>query len=271
MSIPSITAAYTVASTGTADIEAQTGSPSASVSGSLTFETPLVLSNDAASLDDKEKYLSALAKALSTLQESINTGLTERLVKQGVLSESNTTDPAVNTKLRTKVPGQPNNNNNNNKKGQTKKQQQQQQKQRQQQEKKTDETPAPATTTEVTTSATTAPETTSLSTGMDIDASTNASSSAEILVSKDEDMERAYKPRGGIYGDDEEDEEKEKDEVDLVMEADPGEVDGACLELPKDADQQQQQQQQNKKRNELPTEISSDAAATKKSKGSEDA
>ncbi|KAF9980199.1 hypothetical protein BGZ65_005413, partial [Modicella reniformis] len=52
------------------------------------------------------------------------------------------------------------------------------------------------------------------------------------------------------------------DEVDLVMEADPGEIDGACLELPKE------QETHNKKRNEQPTDSNSDFAAAKKSKGS---
>ncbi|KAF9170710.1 hypothetical protein BGX21_007940 [Mortierella sp. AD011] len=271
-SAPIITASYTVTSSSSG-VES---SESTSTSGPLTFEVPVALSadlsNDAQA--NKEQYLTALAAALSTLQDSINTGLTQRLVQQGVLSETTDVDPSVNTKLRTKVPGQPNNS----KKGQTKKQQQREQKQKDQEESqksgsKADSLPD-STGTETTASVTPALETVSLSsanvtdTPMEVEPST---STAQEDTEMQEDSK--YRPKGGIYGDDDEDENaQEKDEVDLLMEADPGEVDGACLELPKDQQQPPQQEIHTKKRNELPVDgdSASSLAAAKKSRGSGD-
>ncbi|KAF9116812.1 hypothetical protein BGX27_010429 [Mortierella sp. AM989] len=263
-----ITASYSVASQS---MEAST-TDSASTLGPLSFEAPILLtdpSNDAH--NNKEQYLTALAAALSTLQDTINTGLTERLIQQGVLSETTDVDPSINTKLRTKVPGQPNNS----KKGQTKKQQQREQKQKSQEQQDQSEAkskPSETTGSEASTSVTPALEIASLSpvkdlvTPMEVDPS---SSAAQDDTDMQEDSQ--YRPKGGIYGDDEEDEDKQgKDEVDLLMEADPGEVEGACLELPKDQPQSQQQQEtHNKKRNEIPDTASSLAAA-KKSRGSGD-
>ncbi|KAF9569145.1 hypothetical protein EC968_002738 [Mortierella alpina] len=258
---PAVVASYSVASTHTAD---EAGS--STTIESLKFEAPII--SPGPGPNHNELYLSALAQALSALQESVNAGLTKRLVEQGVLAEaSETSDLAVNTKLRTKVPGQPNNS----KKGQTKKQQQ-----RAQQQNLGDNQMAitTAASTQDTTATAPAPESVSaVASTMDVDSINTTTTSLETPVLLDSDMEHQYKPKGGIYGDDDEDENNEdKDEVDLVMEADPGEVDGACLELPKDVDEQQQRQQQhNKKRNELPTETTLSAAAAKKSRGYEGA
>ncbi|KAG9319552.1 hypothetical protein KVV02_007441 [Mortierella alpina] len=253
--IPAVVASYTVATTHPAD-EAD----SSNSIGSLTFEAPIISAGTGS--NDQELYLAALAQALSALQESVNAGLTKRLVERGILAESSeTTDSTVNTKLRTKVPGQPNNS----KKGQTKKQQQRAQQQNLGENQMAITTALP---TQDKTATTLARE--SVATTMDVDPITTT---LETPVLLDSDIEHQYKPKGGIYGDDDEDENiQHKDEVDLVMEADPGEVDGACLELPKDIEVQQQgQQQHNKKRNELPSETASDAAAAKKSRGSESA
>ncbi|KAG0245890.1 hypothetical protein BGX31_005601 [Mortierella sp. GBA43] len=253
MSSPSVTASYrNVSSEAHEGASTTATAPSASTSGPLSFEAPIDLSSQEPSSASpqaaKEQYLAALAKALSSLQSSINTGLTERLVQQGVLSESTDQDPNVNTKLRTKVPGQPNNS----KKAQAKKQRQQQQKQGQQEESSTAEAGA-AETTESSTAAEGEAKTT--------DTSMDATPSEGQTV-QDTDMEELYRPKGGIYGGDDEDEDnKDKDEVDMVMEADPGEVDGACLELPKE------QETLNKKRNEQPTDTTTLDAATKKSRG----
>ncbi|KAF9997904.1 hypothetical protein BGZ65_006539, partial [Modicella reniformis] len=128
-STSTVTASYNVASSTSSDAPEST----AATSGSLSFKVHIILPSEeetAASLSvqaTKESYLAALAKALSNLQESINAGLTERLVQQGVLSETTDQDPNMNTKLRTKVPGQPNNS----KKAQTKQQQQRQREQKQ--------------------------------------------------------------------------------------------------------------------------------------------
>ncbi|KAF9984785.1 hypothetical protein BGZ75_003680 [Mortierella antarctica] len=255
--IPAVIASYTVATTHPAD-EAD----SSNGIGALTFEAPIISAGTGSI--DQELYLAALAQALSALQESVNAGLTKRLVERGVLAEaSETTDSTVNTKLRTKVPGQPNNS----KKGQTKKQQQRAQQQNLGENQMAITTALPTQDTTATT-----PASESVATTMDVDPiTTTTTTTLETPVLFDSDIEHQYKPKGGIYGDDDEDENiQPKDEVDLVMEADPGEVDGACLELPKDIEEQQQgQQQHNKKRNELPSETTSDAAAAKKSRGTE--
>ncbi|ORZ10351.1 hypothetical protein BCR41DRAFT_357822, partial [Lobosporangium transversale] len=265
-SVPSITATYSAeTTTGTANSAENT-------SGSLTFETPILLSNDGSGAADdsaqtkKELYLEALAKALSTIQESINTKLTERLVQQGVLSETTDKDPSVNTKLRTKVPGQPNNS----KKGQTKKQQQRQQQGQEQEQEQGQE--QEQSTKEITKGKeqNSNPSSSDASTTVTPTLEGASISSATIPVatpSEDVEMkdDNPYRPKGGIYGDDDEEaEQREKDEVDLVMEADPGEVDGACLELPKE------QQQTNKKRNDMPIDNASQLTTAKKSKGSDD-
>ncbi|GJJ69245.1 hypothetical protein EMPS_01591 [Entomortierella parvispora] len=166
----------------------------------------------------KEQYLTALASSLSTLQDSINTGLTEILVQQGVLDAAGENAPEKN-KVRTKVPGQPNNG----KKGQTKKQQQREQQQQEQQ-------PTTADAAAPTAAANTASEST-------VDASGDSESviSMDVDSSVSSDPLDQYKPKGGIYGGEDEELDQDKDEVDLVMEADPGEVEGACLELPKEA------------------------------------
>ncbi|KAF9959378.1 hypothetical protein BGZ72_009743 [Mortierella alpina] len=258
-STPTVIASYAAASIQHAD-----KATSSSSVESLKFEAPIIA---AGSNSNNELYLGALAQALSALQESVNAGLTQRLVQQGVLTEvSGASDLPVNTKLRTKVPGQPNNS----KKGQTKKQQQRAQQQNLNEKQMAVPTASPTQDTTATTPA--LESALALATTMDVDTITTTTSKTPVL--SETDMEQQYKPKGGIYGDDEEDEGiQEKDEVDLVMEADPGEVDGACLELPKNVEEQQpqqQQQQHNKKRNELPTETASDAAA-KKSRGSEGA
>lgn len=238
----------------------------ASASGPLLFEAPIIVPNEETSSlsaqSAKENYLAALAKALTSLQDSINTGLTERLVQQGVLSESTEKDPDVNTRVRTKVPGQPNNS----KKAQTKKQQQQQQRKQNQKNQETNAGTVESTGEEEgTTSATPALENVSLTWVTDTSMDETPSSLSEVQAIHDTDMEnQAYRPKGGIYDDDDDDEDKEdKDEVDLVMEADPGEIDGACLELPKEQDTH------NRKRNEQPTDPTLDSTTTKKSKGSD--
>lgn len=221
----SVSATYSLASSASTDAEAP---------AILTFQEPVV-SSSAASHDPSE-YLTSLAKALNALQESINTGLTERLVQQGVLTENNDKtegEEKKNTKLRTKVPGQhaP-------KKGLTRKQKQELElKERQEKEQ------------EQTTSAPLPPP--SETTAMEVDPSAALSTDDVEMDPQDEDED-----------------EEEKDEVDLVMEADPGEIDGACLELPKETDLQQQQQH-NKKRNGATTEnVSDQDLAAKKSRGS---
>ncbi|KAF9191644.1 hypothetical protein BGZ50_009274 [Haplosporangium sp. Z 11] len=267
---PTVTASYTVAPGSTTDV-------SSTSSGILTFESPITLTADkdaSSPQTQKEQYLNALAVALSTLQESVNSGLTERLVQQGVLSElgGDKVDPSVNNKLRTKVPGQPNNS----KKAQAKKQKQQQREQQKQQQQgkqanNVTDTQQPASVQPEEGTATTIParESATLSlnsvTPMDVDKEIPVE--LDQVQNQDQDFDQTYKPKGGIYGDDDEDEDSQpKDEVDLVMEADPGEVDGACLELPKE----QEQYQINKKRNELSSGSAADLAATKKSKGSGD-
>ncbi|KAF8930822.1 hypothetical protein BGZ58_008015 [Dissophora ornata] len=274
-SSPTITASYSVA----ASSSESTIDPT-SASAPLNFEAPINLSLETttppsdpskpAAQFKKEQYLTALAAALSGLQDSINTGLTERLIQQGVLSETNTeNDPSVNTKLRTKVPGQPNNS----KKGQTKKQQQREQKQKEEEEEKnqTSLSGDNATTVESADTSTLrslTPSSTITSTSMEVETSSTFEAVQDTEI---QEKEEQYRPKGGIYGDDEDEDKQDKDEVDLVMEADPGEIDGACLELPKEEEQgaQQQQESQNKKRNELPAD-SADLAAAKKSRGSED-
>ena len=285
MSTPSVTAAYSV-STPLQDTTTSTTEAAGTSGPILTFEAPIDSSYSASASPDqlqKEQYLSALAKALSALQESINTGFTERLVQQGVLEDKGDNSVDVKNKVRTKVPGQPNNS----KKGQTKKQHQ-----REQQEQKDKESAAAAASTEAASSttelaqgtesttamsgveaislsatSTTAPETSS---AMDIDLT--SSSAAETVPPTDAlELEDRYKPKGGIYGSDDEDEDATaKDEVDLVMEADPGEIDGACLELPKEQDASSAAPSPTKQRHELPVELAGqESAATKKSRGSE--
>ncbi|KAG0305374.1 hypothetical protein BGZ98_004246 [Dissophora globulifera] len=257
-----LTASYSVASSESVPI---TDSTSASVN--VPIPTDTAADTAASAQTKKEQYLTALATAVATLQESINTGLTERLVQLGVLSETNNNDPTVNTKLRTKIPGQPNNS----KKGQTKKQQQRDQQQAQQSETSSlnestvssnmvESVPEVQATASASESASTASHADST---MDVDVSTALAHEAD-----------QYRPKGGIYEDDAEDEaDQDKDEVDLVMEADPGEIDGACLELPKDEHQPRQQQQQDahtKKRNGLPSDTAADVTTAKKSRGSDD-
>ncbi|KAF9147983.1 hypothetical protein BG015_010314 [Linnemannia schmuckeri] len=281
MSISSVTATYSV-TTPSQDTTATT-KPEGTSGPILTFEVPIDSSYNTASPDQlqKEQYLSALAKALSALQESINTGLTERLVQHGVLEDKGDNPIDVKNKVRTKIPGQPNNS----KKGQTKKQQlREQQEQKDKSALATSTEPASSTTKHVqgtgtttvtpgveaislTFTSTAAPETSS---AMDIDRT--PSSTAETAASTDAlELEDQYKPKGGIYGsDDEEEDATAKDEVDLVMEADPGEIDGACLELPKEQDASSAAPFQTKKRNELPVDLAGeDSAASKKSRGSE--
>ncbi|KAF9435698.1 hypothetical protein BGZ76_005718 [Entomortierella beljakovae] len=242
-STPVVTASYTIVSSSAETTD--NSSATEALAGPLNFETPIVLStqptNDKQA--NKEHYLTALAASLATLQESINTGLTQRLVQRGILSESTDADPNVNTKLRTKVPGQPNNS----KKGQTKKQkleQKQKEKEQQQQEEEAE---------------------------AEKEKELSNSSTSTSAQQKQEDVEMQedvqYRPKGGIYGDDGDEDTTEKDEVDLVMEADPGEVDGACLELPKDQQPQPTQESQTKKRNEISSD--NDLASSKKSKGSD--
>ncbi|KAI1310522.1 hypothetical protein EDD11_003727 [Mortierella claussenii] len=234
--------------------------------GPLTFEASVDTSNrfDASPSPKETKagYLKALSIALATLQESINSGLTERLVQQGVLSETTDKDPNVNTKLRTKIPGQPNNS----KKGQTKKQQQQ----REECEGNTNELTNQPEYSSTGTATSSAPAVGISPLSSSTIANIATTTTAEPLAASDVEMQNSdqYRPKGGIYGDEgDEADSQDKDEIDLVMEADPGEEDGACLELPKD---QARESQQNKKRNELPIDNASDLATTKKPKGSED-
>ncbi|KAG0372969.1 hypothetical protein BGX24_012337 [Mortierella sp. AD032] len=277
MSTPSVTASYSVYT----PLQDTTNETTGTAEPILTFESPIDATYNTSTTPaqlQKEQYLTALTKALSALQESINTGLTERLVQQGVLEDKGDNPVDVKNKVRTKVPGQPNNS----KKGQTKKQQLREQRERQ--DKDSVAGSASATTEPVhgsETTTTTAAEAMSLSlnsttaessSAMDIDPSPSteltSSTPKEVL-----DLEDQYKPKGGIYGSDDEDEDSAKDEVDLVMEADPGEIDGACLELPKEQDVSVTPAaalSQTKKRNELPVELSvEDAATTKKSRGSD--
>ncbi|KAF9326054.1 hypothetical protein BG006_010497 [Podila minutissima] len=226
----SVSATYSIASTASTETEAPI----------LTFQAPVV---SLSASQDPSDYLTSLAKALNALQESINTGLTERLVQQGVLTENNDKaegEEKKNTKLRTKVPGQhaP-------KKGLTKKQKQELELKERQEKKEQEQ---PATTTSL-------PPTSETTAAMEVDPS---------APSDDVEMD----PQGQEANDDDEEAEEEKDEVDLVMEADPGEVDGACLELPKEQDLQQQQQH-NKKRIGATAEddVSEQDLAAKKSKG----
>ncbi|KAK3841198.1 MAG: hypothetical protein J3R72DRAFT_445609, partial [Linnemannia gamsii] len=246
---PSVTASYSVAT----PLQDTTSETTRTAEPILTFESPIDATYNTSTTPDqlqKEQYLTALTKALSALQESINTG---------VLEDKGDNPVDIKNKVRTKVPGQPNNS------------------------KKESATSASTTTepvhgSEATT--TTAVEVMSLSlnsttaessSAMDVDPSPSTelanSTPKEVL-----DLEDQYKPKGGIYGNDDED-ETTKDEVDLVMEADPGEIDGACLELPKEQDisvTPAAALSQTKKRNELPIELSvEDAATTKKSRGSD--
>ncbi|KAF9425657.1 hypothetical protein BGZ94_007350 [Podila epigama] len=222
---------------------------------SADTETPAILTfqhSFDASTSDQSLYLTNLAKALNTLQESINNGLTERLVQQGVLSE-NASEKAdgeekKNNKLRTKAPGQhaP-------KKGMTKKQKQEIQAKELAKKELSDTSVSGSTTLAATNSP------------MDVDssvASSSLSSSTEAAGDVEMDAQEQEDVSQEIGNDrDGEEEEEEKDEVDLVMEADPGEVDGACLELPKEQDTQQQQ---TKKRNNG----SEEDPTIKKSRGS---
>ncbi|KAF9117863.1 hypothetical protein BGW39_001714 [Mortierella sp. 14UC] len=279
MSTPSVTASYSV-STPLQDTTCET---TGTIGPILTFESPIDTSYNASATPDqqqKEQYLTALAKALSALQESINTGLTEHLVQQGVLEDKGDNPVDVKNKVRTKVPGQPNNS----KKGQTRKQQLREQQERQDKEATSEATASEPVTTDLArrseTTTTPGVEATSLSftsktgtetsSAMDVDPS--SSSPVETVPSDAAELEDQYKPKGGIYGSDDEDEDAAaKDEVDLVMEADPGEIDGACLELPKEQDvPTSTTSSQTKKRNELPVELAvEDAATTKKSRGSD--
>ncbi|KAG0040946.1 hypothetical protein BGZ82_005497 [Podila clonocystis] len=229
----SVSATYSIASAASADAEAPI----------LTFQEPVVSSSAS---QDPSEYLTSLAKALNALQESINTGFTERLVQQGVLTENNDKaegEEKKNTKLRTKVPGQhaP-------KKGLTKKQKQELELKERQEKKKEQEQ----------TATTSLPPTSETSAAMEIDPS---------APSDDVEMD----PLGQVSleaNEDEEEDEEEKDEVDLVMEADPGEVDGACLELPKEQDLQQQQQHNKKRIGTTAEDVSEQDLAAKKSRGS---
>ncbi|KAF9911373.1 hypothetical protein EC991_003938 [Linnemannia zychae] len=278
MSTHSVTASYSV-SAPLQDANSETTGTSGPI---LTFESPIDASYNASAAPNqqqKEQYLTALASALSALQESINTGLTERLVQQGILEDKGSNPVDIKNKVRTKVPGQPNNS----KKGQTKKQQLREQQEHENKKGTLGEIasappmadlahkPETTTTPEVkamSLSSTSAADTETVS-HMDVDRS--PSSALETVPTGEVDLEEQYKPKGGIYGSDDEDEDAAaKDEVDLVMEADPGEIDGACLELPKEQDAAATistiPSSQTKKRNEFPVE---DAAATKKSRGSD--
>jgi DNA segregation ATPase FtsK/SpoIIIE-like protein len=212
----SITAVYTVvAGSDAAGSDAAFPSPSETFSQPVTVESSVVGFPVASS---KKQHLAALASSLAAIQDSINTSLTEILVQQGVLDATGDNTPEKN-KVRTKVPGQPNNS----KKGQTKRQQQREQQQQQEQQRNSVDS-SPATGSLESTTASTAAVLGSESenvTSMDGDSSSDP-------------LDR-YKPKGGIYdGGEEEELDQYKDEIDLVMEADPGEVDGACLELPKE-------------------------------------
>ncbi|KAF9586441.1 hypothetical protein BGW38_004868 [Lunasporangiospora selenospora] len=224
---------------------------------SHSFKVPIAIDASPATQTTQQQYLEALGQALNGLQQLVNTGLTERLVQQGALEATGAKKDSaeVNTKLRTKVPGQPN----------PKKQQQQRNPGKKQgnnnnnNNKATENADIPATAATV-------------------DSTEQSSSTTEVMEVDKVDLsaQEGPRPRGGIYSDDEDDDQsaQAKDEVDLVMEADPGEEDGACLELPKTAQevenqllhqQQQQQQAETKKR----SEESADANSNKKPKGSE--
>ncbi|KAF8953756.1 hypothetical protein BGZ52_003595 [Haplosporangium bisporale] len=222
-----VSATYSIASSASTDAEAPV---------ILTFQEPMVSSSAAS--NDPSEYLTSLAKALNALQESINTGLTERLVQQGVLTENNDKtegEEKKNTKLRTKVPGQhaP-------KKGLTKKQKQElERKERQEKEEEEQTTSASLPSSETT--------------AMEVEPSAAPSTDDVEMDPQDQD---------------EDEDEEEKDEVDLVMEADPGEIDGACLELPKEQDLQQQQQYKKKRNGATAEDVSDQDLAAKKSRGS---
>ncbi|KAG0023261.1 hypothetical protein BGZ81_008189 [Podila clonocystis] len=228
----SVSATYSIASATSTDTEALI----------LTFQEPVVSSSAS---QDPSEYLTSLAKALNALQESINTGFTERLVQQGVLTENNDKaegEEKKNTKLRTKVPGQhaP-------KKGLTKKQKQELELKERQEKEEQEQTATKSL-----------PPTSETSEIMEIDPS---------APSGDVEMD----PQGQVSreaNEDEEEDEEEKDEVDLVMEADPGEVDGACLELPKEQDLQQQQHHNKKRIGTTAEDVSEQDLAAKKSRGS---
>ncbi|KAG0370652.1 hypothetical protein BGZ54_004968, partial [Gamsiella multidivaricata] len=98
-STPTVTASYSAASATETTTTELTTAPEA-----LSFQVPIHVSSDTtvSSQTKKEQYLTALAQALVNLQESINTGLTERLVQKGVLSENTEQEAATKNKLRTK-------------------------------------------------------------------------------------------------------------------------------------------------------------------------
>ncbi|KAG0093523.1 hypothetical protein BGZ93_009962 [Podila epicladia] len=229
----SVNATYSIVSVASTNTEAPI----------LTFQEPVV---SLSASQDPAEYLTSLAKALNALQESINTGLTERLVQQGVLTENNDKaegEEKKNNKLRTKVPGQ-----HAAKKGLTKKQKQELELKERQENKEQEQSTAKSL-----------PPTSETSEVMEVDPSAPS-----------DDVEMDLQGQVSYEANEDEENEEEKDEVDLVMEADPGEVEGACLELPKEQDLQQQQQHNKKRIGATAEDISEQDLAAKKSRGSTD-
>ncbi|KAF9161971.1 hypothetical protein DFQ26_003984 [Actinomortierella ambigua] len=181
----------------------------------LTFQDGFDFDATGSSAEVSRKHLDALSNALKTMQATINTGLTERLVATGVLSAE---EPGEKKKVRTKVVGQT-------QQHQGKKEGKKQNNNNTNKNDKDTITDSPMTTTNTsTTTATAAPSSSSVS---------EPPAEEDLSSSMDVDQQVASKK---AFGEDDENQEdaKNKDEVDLLMEADPGEVDGACLELPKD-------------------------------------
>ncbi|KAG0294831.1 hypothetical protein BGZ96_000402 [Linnemannia gamsii] len=138
-------------------------------------------------------HLSTYAKALSVLLESINTSLTGLLVQQGVLEDKGDNPVEVKNEVRTK-PTTP--------------------------IRTRRRSRVEAITLSFT--VTSAPGTFS-----PVDINPTPSSVNQTAIDTDTiELEGQYKPKGGIYGNDNEnDDTAAKDEVDLVMEVSPGEID----------------------------------------------
>ncbi|KAG0237443.1 hypothetical protein BGW41_008385 [Actinomortierella wolfii] len=210
-----IVATYSVADSATAQTSNDIPSGT-SESTTLTFQETFSFDATGSSTDVSKKHLDSLASALKTLQATINTGLTDRLVATGVLSAE---EPGEKKKIRTKVAGQ-----------QTGKK-----------ENKNNKDACAQDSTE----ASAASRTSSTFSPVTLAAEPAATQEPALAVvedmssddvsSMDIDQQVASKKAFGDNDEDQED-DKDKDEVDLVMEADPGEVDGACLELPKETD-----------------------------------
>ncbi|KAF9976994.1 hypothetical protein BGZ73_007300 [Actinomortierella ambigua] len=202
-----INATYSVTESATATAP-NDAAIATSKSTTLTFQEEFSFDGTGTSADVSKKHLDALASALKTLQATINTGLTERLVMTGVLSAE---EPGEKKKTRTKVVGQT---------------QQQQQKEGKKKNNNKNKEDTAETSTPTATAPSPAPSSSSVAT-------TEPPMEDDVSSSMDVDQQVASKK---AFGEDDENEQndKDKDEVDLVMEADPGEIDGACLELPKD-------------------------------------